>query len=95
MELLEFIGVEDAGAIIAIITLTGVIKKYFNIKERAVPLIPLVLGLFAGILTFFAKTNLSEFTWYQIIAQVILTGLIYTGVAGTGFKLWKTSIMGK
>ena len=93
MELIGLLGAYDVGAIIAILMFTSLIKTYINIKERFVPLIPVALGALAGFIKFFADASFGLMTWYNGIAALFMSILIYSGIAMLAFKLYKTTFM--
>jgi hypothetical protein len=93
MDLIGLLGAYDVGAIIAILMFTSLIKTYINITERFVPLIPVVLGAIAGLLKFFIDTSFGTMTWYNIIAALLMSILVYSGIAMLVFKVYKTTLM--
>lgn len=79
----------DVPAIIAILGLTSVVKMYFPVDKKYIPLIPLALGFAAGIFKGFLGEGLVDLAWYAAIGSVLWTGLLYAGAASTIWKLKK------
>jgi hypothetical protein len=93
MEIISLLANYDTGAIIAILAFTSIIKTYFSVPERLVPLIPVGLGAIAGMLKFFSGVDFGEIAWYNAVADVMMNTIVYAGIASILFKVYRTTIM--
>lgn len=93
MELIGLLSAYDIGAITAVLMFTSLIKTYFNIKPRLIPLIPVVLGAILGFLKFFVDASFGTMVWYQIIAALFMSVLVYAGASMLVYSLYKKTFM--
>ena len=84
--------VVDVGAVIAILGVTPIFKGF--VAKRYVPLIPLLLGLVAG-LVIYGKEGGFELPLGEAIFGVAWKMLIYAGGASIIYKLKSRVILGK
>ena len=76
----------DMVAIIAVIAVSFLLSSVLTKYERYLPLIPLILGIFAGIVLTPAGAE------WRIIAKA---SLFYGGAAAIVYKIGRTTLMGK
>jgi hypothetical protein len=81
------------GSLVGILFLTNVIKNMFPIPKRFIILIPLSLGVLAGILRYVIDTDLGDLETYKAIAGAIYQGLSYGGVAIAVWLVKKKAIL--
>ena len=93
MDLIGLLGAYDVGAIIAILMFASLIKTYFNIKKRLIPLIPVALGAVAGFAKFFVDASFKEMTLYNIAAALFMSVVVYAGIAMLVYTLYKKTFM--